>query len=130
MKRKQIILLAAAGCIIVGIAVSILNKKADTYEITLEENATTGYVWSYTMSEEGILEETSAEYTSTNKEGLMGAPSDKTWTFKALKPGTAVLTFSYARSWEGEPISKAVYELKVTDDLQIEEVSVQTENIE
>lgn len=130
MKRKQIILLCTAVCIVIGIAAFILNKKADTYKVTLSENATTGYMWSYVMSEEGILEETSAEYTSSNKEGLVGAPSDKTWTFKALKPENITLTFSYARSWENEPVSTAVYQLKVTDGLKIEEISVKTDNNE
>ena len=130
MKRKQIILICTAVCIIIGIAAVIFQKKADTYEITLSENATTGYMWSYTMSEEGIVEETSAEYTSRDKECLVGAASDKTWTFKALKPGNVTLTFSYARSWEKEAISTAVYQLKVTDGLQIEEVSVTSDNNE
>ncbi len=40
----------------------------------------------------------SAEEKSNNQR--VGAPSQKTWTFKANKKGTYKLRFSYARSWE------------------------------
>ncbi len=66
--------------------------------ITLNENPTTGYVWSYTMDKEGVIEETADDYNTDSN--LNGAPGKHTWQFAPLKDGTVTLTFTLSRPWE------------------------------
>ncbi|WP_412102468.1 protease inhibitor I42 family protein, partial [Paenibacillus alvei] len=45
----------------------------------------------------------------------LGAGDEKTWAFKATKPGTYTLTFTYSRPWEKEqkPAKMLTYTVKV-----------------
>lgn len=86
---------------------SIINVEQNkTFEISLEENGSTGYQWFYTISDNSALNLISEEYISCNNPLLDGAPIQKVWTFEALKPGTYTLTYEYLRPWETgkEPI--------------------------
>jgi len=56
--------------------------------------------------------------TDKNAENIVGAPTQKTWTFEADKSGTYKIVFTYARSWEKDDTnSKTVtYTVKVSDE--------------
>ena len=80
---------------------SVINVEQNkTFEISLEENGSTGYQWFYTMSDISALDLISEEYLHYTSRELVGAPIQKIWSFEALKPGTYTLTFEYKRSWE------------------------------
>jgi|GEM_PF-2928201 len=131
--RKTAAVLAAAAALSLGAcaaAAPVATPAPGTYEVTLEGNGTTGYEWTYAMSEEGIVKETSNASVSEGKEGMVGAPSTYIWDFEALKPGTVTLTYDYARSWEGRSIRTVTYTLTVDDSLQITGKSETAEHVE
>ncbi len=80
------------------------------FAIKLQENASTGYTWSY-IADPHIhfvkSTETSSVPASVDKQNIpiVGAPNDKTLTFKATKPGTYKMTFKYERAWEKDATS-------------------------
>lgn len=72
----------------------------ESFKVSLEENGSTGYSWSYTLSEENAIKLISEECFTSYAPGISGAPSQKVWTFEALKPGKYTLLYEYRRSWE------------------------------
>ncbi|WPP39682.1 protease inhibitor I42 family protein [Paenibacillus hunanensis] len=86
-----------------------VNANQD-FTIKLQENASTGYTWSYKADPHIHFvksTETSSVPASVDKQNIpiVGAPNDKTLTFKATKPGTYQLTFKYERAWEKDATS-------------------------
>lgn len=89
--------------------------KDNTFSITLEANATTGYTWEV-EGESEYLKLLDKKYTATTStEGLLGAGDTETFSFKALKLGKIEITFSYVRPWEEaeEPVKKKIYEITI-----------------
>ncbi|WP_408634733.1 protease inhibitor I42 family protein [Paenibacillus zanthoxyli] len=70
---------------------------------TNRTNLTTGSTWAYQADSKNIKLISDSSKTTSD---AIGAPSDKTWTFKASKPGTYKLKFSYAQPWEGKQDKK------------------------
>ena len=112
MKKKVLIIILAAAVLIVltstGIAIGMNSvKTADDVikikvgqvdRIMLEENPSTGYMWVFEGTENGIVEITGDYYV----EGIArpGAPGQHIWKVKGLTKGETTLIFSYERSWE------------------------------
>ena len=68
--------------------------------MTLKSNITTGYQWQLAKAvDKKYLLLTGLRYI-TKKTKLVGAGGKEEWTFKAVKPGTAVISFEYVRPWE------------------------------
>lgn len=68
----------------------------DTITVSLDANYTTPFKWNYTMSTEGVLEETRSRYVSDlNPTGACGIDGTQYYTFKAVGDGTVTLNFSY-----------------------------------
>ena len=84
------------------------KQEQKTVVIELEGNPTTGYTWVCAISPEGVAVEISKEYIpKENNENLVGSGGTFFFTFEAIAEGTAVLTFSYLRTWEeGVPAIK------------------------
>ncbi|WP_025689226.1 protease inhibitor I42 family protein [Paenibacillus zanthoxyli] len=101
----------------------IYTSVGKTFDIKLEENSSTGYSWSYVTDKESIdLVSEKSEIQKIDQsevdETPVGVPSDKTWTFKASKPGTYKLKFSYAQQWDkrAKPAKTVEYTIKVTEN--------------
>ncbi len=78
---------------------SIYPFLNDNFQITLEENGSTGYQWDYAISDASaatLISEDSYCFTPNAE----GAPAQKVWTFKALMPGKYTIQFTYRRPWE------------------------------
>lgn len=75
-------------------------RKSEPFRVQLEENATTGYSWTYQSSSASVKRIGEKSEPIAAQADLVGAPVQKTWTFRADRPGTYTLTFVYARSWE------------------------------
>ncbi len=90
-------------------------KAGDRFTIQLEENPTTGYMWSVSVSDESVVKMTGDQYNDESaSEGLAGAPGTHTYTFEALKAGTTQITFVYERSFEeGSAAETVVYNVTV-----------------
>ncbi len=102
---------------------NVINKKIEavagkTFDIKLEQNDSTGYAWSYKADAQlKFVKEAEQDTASKSKDSdpIVGAPTNKTWTFQASKPGTYKLTFKYERAWEqgAKPAKTVVYTVHV-----------------
>ena len=91
-------------------------KVGDNFVIRLKSNPTTGYSWSYVDDESGIVKKVSNEYERDQANGnLVGSGGIEVWTFKAIKKGSLILKFQYARPWEKDvpPIEETNYQITV-----------------
>ncbi len=96
----------------------VINVNANkTFDISLEENGSTGYQWFYTVSDPDAFNLISEKSIDNNDPGIVGAPIQKIWTFEALKSGTYTMTYEYKRPWETgvEPIETVQYSINVVN---------------
>lgn len=93
--------------------------KSQEKHLELMGNPTTGYFWTYSVSDEGIIQiDDNIEYLGRGE--VTGATSLYMYTLTSLKPGNLILTFEYKRLWENEvPESRRIYEINVRDDGKI-----------
>ncbi|SHH61552.1 inhibitor of cysteine peptidase [Sporobacter termitidis DSM 10068] len=93
-------------------------SAGDIGRVTLGGNPTTGYTWHYAVSDSAVLMLASESYQPSGDPGV-GSGGAYVWDFKALKAGTAAITFKYYRDWEGEASATAantvVYTVNVTE---------------
>ncbi|MBP2201931.1 inhibitor of cysteine peptidase [Methanococcus voltae] len=86
----------------------------ETYEIELEENPSTGYIWEYNYTKNDDVVKIITDNYFAPENDLMGASGTHKWKLNALKAGTATVEFEYSRSWEeGSTTKKVIYEFKV-----------------
>jgi inhibitor of cysteine peptidase len=88
-------------------------KPGENFLIVLESNPTTGYSWELSQPlNKNYIKLINAKYVSAESR-LSGAAGKEVWTFKALKPGETLISFSYLRSWEkdGQPADKKEFRL-------------------
>ncbi|MDR0994211.1 MAG: protease inhibitor I42 family protein [Verrucomicrobiota bacterium] len=91
--------------------------RAASYTLRLEENPTTGYLWSYTMEPQGVLVETASAFETTGR-GMAGAPGVRVFTLAPATEGDVVLRFELRRPWEADvpPLDTRTYRLSVSMD--------------
>jgi inhibitor of cysteine peptidase len=75
-------------------------RVGETVQVTLPENASTGYRWTVDRLDADIVRQLSAE--SHNAAKAIGAPGTIVFTFEAVKAGTGEIALKYWRSWEGD----------------------------
>ncbi|WP_138753969.1 protease inhibitor I42 family protein [Paenibacillus sinopodophylli] len=91
-------------------------EAGESFEILLYENTSTGYSWSYVTDEQGL--HLASEYIKIPKadnEPLVGMGHEKVFRFKAMNPGTYLLTFTYSQPWDqGQKAAETkIYTVKV-----------------
>lgn len=86
-----------------------LSEKYN-YVLTLNENASTGYRWKYTISAPSIVEVISESY-SEPIDGKVGSSGTRTFKIQAKNAGKAVITFQLVRS--GSEDSAQTYVLNI-----------------
>ncbi len=94
----------------------MLIDSLDTFQISLQENGSTGYQWDYVITDADAANLVSVDsYCFTPN--LVGTPVQKVWTFKAVKSGKHTLQFTYRRPWETdvEPLETFKYDIYVSD---------------
>jgi inhibitor of cysteine peptidase len=88
-------------------------------KVELAENASTGYTWSYQLSDPSFLTLVSKETAESSADTpvMAGSPSTVTWLFSPNKSGSFSLVFKLFRAWEGEEaaIDVRVYNVEVRD---------------
>ena len=98
------------------------EKKEKSFEISLYENGSTGYNWSYNVDKEGIVEISSNYDNSGCDQDSDGCGGQRIYTIKALKSGKTTLTLKYSRFNDSDnPDKTAIYEITVDKDLNITE---------
>jgi inhibitor of cysteine peptidase len=88
----------------------------NTFTVTLCSNATTGYQWSESaqISDTTVVQQTDHKFVSPENTGMVGAPGNEVWTFKAVKKGTSTITMEYSRPWEGGEKGVWTFNLTIT----------------
>ena len=84
-------------------AVDYTIQDGSTLIVSLAANATTGYSWTYAISDEEMLACVSEDYiTDASEEGMVGTGGTYIAKFSPTLKGAAsvTITFSYARPWE------------------------------
>jgi inhibitor of cysteine peptidase len=71
----------------------------DKITVRLCANPSTGYSWSYEMTNEGVMALEDHDYEEPEG-GAVGAYGVDVWTFEAVEPGTTEIRMQYSRSWE------------------------------
>lgn len=96
-------------------AQAIQATAGKPFKISLEENSSTGYAWSYKSSSNAVKLIGEKSESTTTQTNIDGAPEQKAWTFRADKPGTYTLTFVYAQPWatSDNPVQTLTYTVKV-----------------
>jgi predicted secreted protein len=90
-------------------------KVGDEYIIELEGNATTGYLWNFSVEfDSDILEYLDYRVEREDRQTIVGAPEMNIWTFRAHKEGYTQATLLYRRPWELGVEPERTYYLKVT----------------
>ena len=122
MKKIIAVLLLAVLLCTVALAETADENEADTtwYELSedagfltvhLEANATTGYEWTYTISDETLLELVTDEYTEDEHEdGMTGVGGTWNASFMPIgdKSGEVDLTLTYVRSFEPDSPAREI----------------------
>jgi predicted secreted protein len=85
-------------------------KSGQNVTVSLCENASTGYAWSTPHYPAGAIKLVSHRIVAPTS-GLLGAPGTAIWVFKALKPATSTISFSYDQPWSGG--AKGTWKLSV-----------------
>jgi len=90
--------------------------EGEAFEIALEGNPTTGYVWEVTEIDEQIVQQTGEEYISDPYEGEfppLGLGGTYVFRFKAVGSGQTTLNLVYHRPWEKdvEPLKTYIVEI-------------------
>lgn len=84
----------------------------DALQITLEENQSTGYLWSIVTNDEAILRTSEAPAYEVDSDAE-GAGGRKTFLFEAVAPGTSVLRMVNAMQQETAVQPDKTFELTV-----------------
>jgi len=112
---------SAPGELIIGkdtrpIALGVdMNEE---FTITLAENPSAGYSWTYVISGADGMEVVKDEFIAPENEDMVGAPGVREWVFRPDAAGEFVITFTYARPFddeETEPADVVVYNILVED---------------
>ena len=90
-------------------------NKGGAFTIQLEENPTTGYGWTVSVSDESVVKLSNDKYTSdSTDDNIVGAGGIHAYTFESLSKGTAQITFVYERSFEEDSaVETVVYNITV-----------------
>ena len=120
--RRMVICLAMgavllASCVAAPDEVKLAPlQQGETFEITLEANATTGFSWEIAQIDKDIVQLVGSEYVpDPNAEGLDGKGGKAVFRFQAVGSGETTLKWVYHRPWEKdvEPLRTHVVQVSV-----------------
>ena len=77
-------------------------KVGTIIELSLEEQAGTGYQWDFDRLDEQHFELLQTATRRLTGEPRVGGPVLKTWRLKAKAPGKSQFVLNYFRPWEGQ----------------------------
>lgn len=109
-----------AGCSNTLTANIVESDKADQTVVELEENPTTGYAWTYEISDESVLKLLSDQFIDNSDKDTVGSGGIHEFVFQALKDGKADVTFKYERSFEKDSAeSVIVYKYDISNKVPV-----------
>ena len=87
-------------------------KVADTLEVRLASNPSTGYMWTVHPKSTALLKLTGQTQTDAAESGV-GRPVVQVFTFQPRRAGDVILLLRYARSWEKPALGEEQFTLHV-----------------
>jgi inhibitor of cysteine peptidase len=88
-----------------------LNAR-DILTVRLDANHSTGYTWQEAeISNTSLIKQNERYFIEPTDTKVVGAPGTDVWVFDSLKAGSATISFSYDRPWEGG--EKGTYTLTI-----------------
>ena len=103
-----------------------VNGKVVTF--CLDSNPTTGYDWTAVIDGDCVALTRDDYQQDPSEPGMAGVGGCQYYDFTAVKPGHAIVTFTYARSWETTDADIKLFAgITVADDLSITSVDWLTE---
>ena len=103
--------------------VSCKKESAKPLTLEFEANATTGYSWEYTVSDDSLIEIKNEYRQYENPQGFVGVGGKQIYTITPLKSGDVMIRFEYKAPGTKETASYAEYLLNIDKDLNIKEIS-------
>ena len=88
----------------------ISARAGETFVVALEGNPTTGYQWELSEGDEQFR---LVEKDYAQPGPAIGAATKERFVIKALKSGSAKLTFKYKRPWETEVLDTKTFQLNI-----------------
>ena len=88
-------------------------ETGDVLEVSLSENASTGFQWSVKVKPDALLEFENAEAGPQAPAGPPGKAGVHHFSFKAVGAGSGELELEYRRSWEKQKAPARIYKLRV-----------------
>ena len=85
----------------------------DKLYVVLCSNPSTGFEWSYEMSDDSVIKEEDHDFEEPDS-NLPGAAGKETWTFEAVDKGTTIIDMDYSQPWEGGIKQEWTYRITVT----------------
>ena len=82
-----------------GAPESVSVRQGKTFQLQLEGNPTTGYIWEIAKLDERMLELV-GEPEFASDSNAIGSGGEFTFTFKALSQGDTTVELVYHRPWE------------------------------
>lgn len=92
-------------------------RRGEEFTISLLSNPSTGYLWRLSrVPDERLAEKVGSGYSDPDT-GLLGAPGEQWWTFKAKGDGRTAALFEYARPWENgsDPVERKKVEIMIIE---------------
>ena len=113
---KQLLSVLLACALLCGAALAETASPASC-DITLAENTATGYLWSYSVSDETVLSVIDGGQAAGNV-SLAGAPGTHSFSITGVGAGGASVTFTYSQPWEGGAAGDSfIYSFTVDENL-------------
>ena len=98
------------------------NKTGESFEIKLESNSSTGYVWTYELEGDDAVVLANTYEEGEGCEDRDGCGGYEIYTVTATAEGHVTLTLVYARPDSGDPYNLvAKYDITIDKDLKIKE---------
>ena len=127
-----VLLLFLAFTIVPGTGPAEMNpdwmevEEGKILTVRLPANPTTGYEWTFSISDPEVLELITSEYTpDAGSENLDGAGGTWTASFRGTASGLATLTLTYAASYDPTMVGDQVdIQVNVLDDLSLLTINV------
>lgn len=91
-----------SGCSNTLTANIVESDHPDQTVVKLDENPTTGYLWSYEISDESLMKLVSDQFIDGSDNNTVGSGGFHEFVFQALSDGKADITFKYERSFEND----------------------------
>ena len=79
-----------------------VEQSKDQFKVILEENPSTGYVWSAKIKDEALITSRGENFVEADTE-LLGAPGKKEFSFEINSDGVSTISFTKNRAGEENP---------------------------